>query len=422
MYKAFSHKVNYFAGHEPRPQIYRSGGKPQQGFVEVTMPFTGIVKRNGQDVKTNKFKIAYTIWGDKGPLLAILHGVPTNRKQWYPVQKRLMRFCRTISFDMLGMGESDKPREYGKDQQNEMGEWKPWFWHYDALWVEQVMQTLFPNEKFGFIADDWGGGINLQYAIRYPNRLTWLGFLDPIAFDGYPVNEIQAIGRGSMIKSPEEFMKAFGVADQTMVQIFKTMVYDPNKYNQYNLRDIIGTYVRVDYENIDADSLTMGLDFDALRVLADRAAILAPKLLLPYDEKLNPFGADYSKITIPLLVLFGSEDNMMPANQVYRFANVIRNAPVQIHLIPEAGHFAATDQPIKVTETILNFMREYLGKDALADIFLGFSGIWKGDEELLINDLRKLYNKEIPGKAKAVVDETTPIDLPILIANEVRFD
>ena len=412
MYQAFSHPVNYFAGHEPRPRIYRDAGKPKTGFVTVTMPFTGAVERGGEMIKTNQFKIAYTIWGDKGPLVAILHGVPTNRKQWYPVQKRMASFCRTISFDMLGMGNSDHPLDYGKEQEAELQGWKAWFWQYDAIWIEQVMQTLFPNEKFGFVADDWGGGINLHYAVQHPDRLTWLGFLDPIAFDGYPVNEIQAIGRGSMIRSPEEFMKAFGVADQTIVQIFKTMVYDPNKYNQYNLRDIIGTYVRVDYDSLDADSLTMGLDFTALRVLADRSAILAPKLLLPYDEELNPFGVDYSKVRIPVAVLWGEKDNMMPANQIYRFAYAISNAPVQTRLIEHAGHFAATDQPDRVAENLLNFMREYLGREALADIFLGFTGIWKGDEEELINDLRRIYGKEMPAKAQRMVDIVTPIILP----------
>ena len=412
MYKAFSHSVNFFAGHEPRPNIYRTPGNPTTGYVMVTMPFSGIITRDGKDITTDKFKIAYTIWGNKGPLVAILHGVPTNKKQWYPVQKRMASFCRTISFDMLGMGESDHPREYGKDSKLPSG-WKPWLWQYDALWVEQVMQTLYPNEKFGFVADDWGGGINLHYAVQYPNRLTWIGFLDPIAFDGYPVNEIQAIGRGSMIRNPEEFMKAFGVADQTMVQIFKTMVYDPNKYNQYNLRDIIGTYVRVDYDTLDSDSLTMGLDLNALRVLADRSAILAPKLLLPYDLELNPFGVDYSKITIPVIVLWGEFDNMMPANQIYRFANAIHNAPVHIGLIPRAGHFAATDQPDKVAEELLNFMREHMGITALADIFLGFTGIWKGDEELLIRDLRRIYGKESPPESISVIDSVIPIIRPI---------
>ncbi len=66
--------------------------------------------------------------------------------------------------------------------------------------------------------------------------------LDPIAFDGYPVNEIQAIGRASMIPDTPEAdamsAGAFGAFDQTLVQIYKTMVYDPNVYNQYNLRRI----------------------------------------------------------------------------------------------------------------------------------------------------------------------------------------
>ena len=350
-------------------------------------------------------------------MISFLHGVPTNMKQWYPIQKPVASFCRTISFDMLGMGISDHPLEYGKDHEANLNGFKPWFWQYDTIWVEQVMQTLFPNEKFVFAADDWGGGINLHYAARFNHRLNGLIFLDPIAFDGYPVNEIQAIGRGSMIKDNKKFMEAFGTADQTIVQIFKTMVYDPNKYNQYNLRDIIGTYVDVDYERKGANSLTMGLHFDALRVLADRAAILAPDLLLPYDEKDNKFGVAYDNITVPTLVLWGEQDNMMPANQIYRYKHAMINANVQVQLIPHAGHFAGTDQPEKISEIILNYTTEKFGIKALADIFLGFTGIWKGDEETYINDLRHMYGMDIPHKAMHLVEENIPNDMGIKKTN-----
>jgi len=198
-------------------------------------------------------------------------------------------------------------------------------------------------------------------------------------------------------------MMAMGAVDQTMVQIFKTMVYDPNKYNQYNLRDIMFPYIDVDYERstsksdtgTDANSMTMELHWEALRTLADRASILSPALLLPYDQNENKKGVKYENITVPALILWGEYDNMMPANQIYRFANIMPNSDVQIQLIPRAGHFAGTDQPDRVAEEIINFIGRIMGRDKLADIFLGFTGIWKGDEDKVISDLRQIYNIKI---------------------------
>lgn len=227
--------------------------------------------------------------------------------------------------------------------------------------------------------------------------------MDPIAFDGYPVNEIQAIGRASEIpNTPEgdaQFAMLFAAFDQTLVQILKSMVYDPSKYNQYNLRYLTFPYVDVDYERNGkndgvtdvARSTTMRLKLHNLRVLSDRAAILSPSLLLPYHPQSNPHGVQYQNITAPTLIMWGEYDNMMPAAQTQRFAHVLGTDDVQITYIPRAGHFPATDNPDCVTDTILNFIRRVMGRSALADIYIGNQGIWKGDERQMIQELRVLH-------------------------------
>jgi len=86
------------------------------------------------------------------------------------------------------------------------------------------MQHEYPGRKFIFVADDWGGGIASTYAAAHNDRLDGFILLDPIAFDGYPVNEIQAIGRGSLIpntpEGDEAFANGFAAFDQTLVQIY----------------------------------------------------------------------------------------------------------------------------------------------------------------------------------------------------------
>ncbi|HJP34458.1 MAG TPA: alpha/beta hydrolase [Gammaproteobacteria bacterium] len=102
----------------------------------------------------------------------------------------------------------------------------------------------------------------------------------------------------------------------------------------------------------------------------------------------------YTNITVPSLIMWGEFDNMMPAAQTQRFANVMGTDDVQISYVPRAGHFAGTDNPKFVADTIVNFLRRVKGRGALADINLGNEGIWKGDEAALIKDLRKLHGIE----------------------------
>ena len=350
---------------------------------------------------SDDFEIAYTKVGTTGPLVLLLHGVPCNRAQWEDVQRSLGRFCETIAIDMLGMGESTQPRMYGKKDDPNNG--TQWHWINDVDYVEQLMQHEYPDRKFIFVADDWGSGVASHYAAAYNDRLHALIQLDAITFDGYPGNEIQAIGRASQIPNTPEgdamFPAGFAAFDQTLVQILKTMVYDPSVYNQYNLRKLICTYVDVDYERNGAhdgvtgvaSSTTLRLHLHNLRVLADRAAILSPALLLRYHPQHNPRGVDYQAITVPTLIAWGEYDNMMPAVQTQRFADVLGTDDVQITYIPNAGHFAHTDRPLFVADTIVNFIRRVMGRSAMADINLGHEGIWKDDERLVIAELRQLH-------------------------------
>ncbi len=404
-YHALSHSPVRAAGNKPDLSIYRPQGEPEYGVFHYQAMIEGLLQVGGphstETVWSNNFEIAWTKMGDKGPLVLFLHGVPTNRSQWEEVQGSLSRFCETISIDMLGMGESSKPRCYGRKQDPAAN--NCWNWQNDVDYIEKLMQQEYPGRSFIFVADDWGSGIASHYAAKHNDRLDALIQLDPVAFDGYPVNEIQAIGRASEIpNTPEgdaQYAMLFAAFDQTLVQILKSMVYDPAKYNQYNLRYLTTTYVDVDYErngNSDgvtdvAKSTTMRLKLHNIRVLSDRAAILSPALLLPHHPQHNPNGVNYQNITVPTLIMWGEFDNMMPAAQTQRFANVLGTDDVQITYIPRAGHFPATDNPEGVADTIINFIRRIMGRQALADIYVGNDGIWKGDERSMIQTLRTLH-------------------------------
>ncbi len=415
LYSALSHAPDRAAGNDVDLSIYREAGPPIYGKFKYRAPAEGLVQLNGPHSAevgwTDNFEIAYTKVGTKGPLVLFLHGVPTNRAQWEDIQRHVGRFGETIAIDMLGMGESTQPRHYGRrtnKRDNDL-----WYWKHDVDYIDKLMRQEYPGRKFIFVSDDWGSGIASHYAARYTDRLDALVYLDAIAFDGYPVNEIQAIGRAAQIPNTPEgdakFAAAMAAFDQTLVQIFKTMVHNPAVYNQYKLRLITFPYVDVDYERNGrgdgvsevATSVTLRLKMHNIRVLADRAAILSPALLLPYDAKKNPEGVKYENITAPTLVMWGEYDNMMPAAQTQRFAAVLGTDNVQLTLVPRAGHFAGTDQPRFVADTIVNFVRRVKGRKALADINLGNDGIWKGDERLTIQDLRAINGIEVELRSMA---------------------
>ena len=78
---------------------------------------------------------------------------------------------------------------------------------------------------------------------------------------------------------------------------------------------------------------------------------------------------------------------MMPAAQTQRFTHVLGSDDVQLSLIPRAGHFVGTDNPKFVADTIINFICRVKGKKAMADIYLGSEGIWKGFHHLWTGEI-----------------------------------
>lgn len=401
--------------------------------------FVPIVGEFGhKTIETTSIDIAYTRMGDRGPPMVFLHGVPANRHQWWPVQKRCASFARTLALDVLGMGESSKPLNHPEHLLD---------WVYHTPYVFDVIQKVFGDTPVMLVADDWGAGVAQHFAARYPDTVFALVLQDPIAFDGYPVSEYQAVGRDlyqgvraaqnntdaplAVDKQgqlrPGAFAQAAAAFDQTLVQMFKTMVHNPDSvYNQYSLRTLKGTYVDVNYERLqnvdrvserkagiageDWTSLTGRVNHHAIAMLAILASRLAPAQLLPYDAQRNPRGVMFQRLTMPVMVLWGAYDNMMPATQVHRFALALQHSAfVHTHLVPDAGHFAATDNPIDVSEQLVSFLSQLVGTEprvnsvtrphgllrtidadkvravpGIADVYFGFSGIRKGDENAVL--------------------------------------
>lgn len=68
-------------------------------------------KKKGQYLKVFGHEIFYIKEG-KGPNLLILHGYPYNTFEWKFVWKDLVQKYSVITFDYLGMGFSDKPKNH----------------------------------------------------------------------------------------------------------------------------------------------------------------------------------------------------------------------------------------------------------------------------------------------------------------------
>ncbi len=428
IYDAATQPINIFAGNQPRWSIYTNPKTIEPTKIEFfgfdayriydtqnpNRLFSVATDDGMNKTITKQFKIAFTRWGWKntGPFVLICHGVPANQSQWWDIARLLaMVGFRVVTFDMLTMGWSTKPLFDNKEKIEKLR------WVHDKHYVNWLADAIFGvGSKFVFIADDWGTGILHKYMEDFWNRLLWAGDQDGIRGGAYPVPEIEDIGQASMLPmderpdvvagkippAPGSFQMAMGASNQGITQILKTMSHlSHKKYDQWSMRPTLRPFFSVDYERDATDPRGAAAPFNmphknfALKSMADRAiSSLRSGDLSPYHPSKNPGGIKYSQIETNLMLWSGEYDNMMARNQRLRYKYWMPKSRVLTQLVPRAGHFSGLDQPIWIATMIIEFHTFLFppGKvNSLPKVFLGFDGIFKGNEEKEAAAYQKLY-------------------------------
>ena len=91
-----------------------------------------------------------------GPVVLLLHGLGCDHTTWEPVIDTLARRYTVIAPDLLGHGESDKPRA-----------------DYSVGGYANGMRdllTVLGIDKVTVVGHSFGGGVAMQFAYQFPER------------------------------------------------------------------------------------------------------------------------------------------------------------------------------------------------------------------------------------------------------------
>lgn len=109
------------------------------------------------------YRRAFRIAGS-GPVILLIHGIGDNSTTWSTVQSRLAQRFTVVAVDLLGHGESDKPRA-----------------DYSIAAYANGMRDLMSVldiERATVIGHSLGGGVAMQFAYQFPHlveRLVLVG-------------------------------------------------------------------------------------------------------------------------------------------------------------------------------------------------------------------------------------------------------
>src|ERR687894_2948156 len=144
-------------------------------------------------------EVAYRAAGD-GPVLVLVHGIAGSSNTWSPMMPLLAEDYTVIAPDLLGHGESAKPRgDYS------LGAY--------ASGIRDLLMAL-GHERATFVGHSLGGGIAMQFAYQFPHMCERLAL---VASGGFG-QEVHLLLRASVLPGSElvlPLLTAHGVVNVT---------------------------------------------------------------------------------------------------------------------------------------------------------------------------------------------------------------
>jgi pimeloyl-ACP methyl ester carboxylesterase len=255
-----------------------------------------------------------------------------------------------------------------------------------------------------------------QYALSY-SPVSFKS-LDGLQLEGWWLKNsddspVIIMVHGFMSNRAEPANRTFGIAKSLMEKGYNVLMFDLRAQGQsegslisggyYETNDLLGAVSFVRDQGITSKIGVLGFSMGAATSLmtaaesADIAAVVAdssfsdassvldaqleqrniPNFLVPGIEIVAKvaFGLDINKIspvdaladiTVPVFIIHGGQDEVIPVDEAYVLHEVVKNPGSQFWIVPEAGHTEAyTDRPQEYMDRLLAFLGTNLSGQTL---------------------------------------------------------
>jgi len=267
------------------------------------------------------YRRAFRIAGS-GPVILLIHGIGDNSTTWTTVQAKLAQRFTVIAVDLLGHGQSDKPRA-----------------DYSIAAYANGMRDLLSVldiERATVIGHSLGGGVAMQFTYQFPQL----------------VERLVLVGAGGVTKDVNVALRlaSLPMGSEALALLRLPLVLPALQIFGRAAGLVLG-------------STAVGRDLpDVLRILADLPEPMASSaftrtLRAVVDwrgQSVTMLDRCYLTQSVPVQIVWGSEDVVVPVSHA-RMAHAAMPGS-RLEIFEHSGHFPFHDDPDRFVEVIERFI------------------------------------------------------------------
>jgi pimeloyl-ACP methyl ester carboxylesterase len=315
---------------ESRPAVPSTTGRER--YVGVTPTIERV------DISLHGQRVYFNIAG-QGPAVVLIHGVAGRASQWDGVAQLLAETHTVVAPDLLGHGDSAKPRgDYSLGAH--------------ASGIRDLLVGL-GVERATVVGHSLGGGIAMQFAYQFPERCERLVLVS----SGGLGEEVHALLRAATLPGSE-----FVLPLLTHPRVLDVASVVPRALGRIGLRT-------------RPDLTEMARGYQSLSNAEARSAFIHTlrAVIDPTGQRINASDRLYLASMMPTLIIWGCRDRIIPVEHAQPTHEGMPGSTLE--LFDDAGHFPHLDDPLRFARTLETFFKATdaarLDTDIMRELVLG---------------------------------------------------
>jgi pimeloyl-ACP methyl ester carboxylesterase len=278
------------------------------------------VQPRAHEIELHGHRVCYREAGDGGPVVLLIHGIVGCAEQWDQVMPLLAEHYTVIAPDLLGHGQSAKPRgDYS------LGAY--------AASVRDLLVAL-GHRRATVVGHSLGGGVAMQFAYEYPPFAERLVLVS----SGGLGREVHLMLRAATLPGSEVVLPL--IAHQRI----------------HGLGGTIGRALERVGLRAGPDLAEMARGYGSLADADARMAFIHTlrAVLDIGGQRVSATDRLYLAELLPSLVIWGSRDPLIPVEHAHVAHRALPNSRLEI--FEGAGHFPQLHEPVRFAHTLIDFI------------------------------------------------------------------